>query len=148
MANEAENRNAKHLHQMPTTESWANILQGFLGERAVGKYFGYETTYQTYDQKQYDVLGYEVRTVKYDYAILITHKTDKKGIYICVSLNQKNLEATLKGWSSLYRCNARQTNWRSDWRSPCFGMPQEQLWPIDTLPATAELLHYQNRFAA
>ncbi len=131
-------------------EKIADVLQGYLGERAVGKYFDYETEWSPYDPKQYDVLGYEVRTVKYNYAILITHPDDKPGIYICVSLNHDTMVATLKGWSTRKRCNARSGNWQNkpNWHTPCFGMPEEQLWPIDTLPATAELLTHQNRFAA
>ena len=127
------------------SEKFDDVLQGYQGERAVGKYFDYETVWTPYDPKQYDVLGYEVRTVKYNYAILITHPEDKPGMYICVSLNKNTMVAALKGWSSRKRCNARPSNWQNkiNWHTPCFGMPQEQLWPMDTLLATPELIAHQ-----
>ena len=143
------NRQQKYGYKI-RSKKIADVLQGYLGERAVGKYFDYETKWTPYDPKQYDILGYEVRTVKYNYSILITHPDDKPGCYICVSLNLDTLLATLKGWSSRKRCNSRLSNWQDkpNWHTPCFGMPEEQLWPIDTLPATTELLQHQNRFAA
>ena len=127
------------------SEKYQDVLQGYLGERAAGKFLNYETVWTPYDPKQYDVLGYEIRTVKYNFAILITHPDDKPGIYICVSMNKNTMIASFKGWSSRKRCNARLSNWQNNinWHTPCFGMPEDQLWPMDTLPATTELIAHQ-----
>jgi hypothetical protein len=125
-----------------------NTLQGYLGEEALAKYFDYETVYKPYDKTAYDVLGYEVRTVSYDYAIMPTHHDDKPAMYVCVSFNKQTYVATLKGWSELSRCNARIKNWRDTWRFPCFGMPEIELWPMSTLPATPELIAHQKQVYA
>lgn len=128
-------------------QNFRNTLQGYLGERAVGKYFDYETIYTPYNLTIPDVLGYEVRTVKYENAILITHPDDTKYFiadYICVSLNHATMLATLKGWSGIKRCNV-PANWieRINWHTACYGMHESQLWDIQTLPATKELIAHQ-----
>jgi hypothetical protein len=72
-------------------------------------------------------------------------------MYIAVTFDKNELVATLQGWSSLKRCNIRQDNWRSgpNWRYPCFAMPQDQLIPMEMLPATKELIaHQQSTVAA
>jgi hypothetical protein len=89
-----------------------HVLQGYLGEQAVANYFKYETVYKPYNKSEYDILGYEVRTVYYSKAILITHPEDKPGNYILVSINKNEMVATLKGWSDLERCNLWQSNWK------------------------------------
>ena len=131
------------------TDKIADTLQGYFGERAIGNYFNYETKFKSFNKKDYDVLGYEVRTVKYQSAILITHNDDKPGIYICVSINLQTYLATLKGWSQLDRCNSRLGNWKDgpNWHTPCFGMPENQLFPMQTLPATPELIAHQKQVA-
>ncbi len=140
--------NARLKYDQPSKLTFEHALQGYLGEQAVAHYFNYDFVFKSYNKLQYDILGYEVRTVYYSNAILITHSEDKLGNYILVSVDKNKMVATLKGWSPLYRCNLWQSNWQSDWRYPCFGMPEAQLWPIDTLPATAELLQHQNRLTS
>jgi len=143
------NMQQKYGHKS-RSEKIVDVLQGYLGERAVGKYLNYETVWKPFNPAEYDVLGYEVRTVKYQDAILITHHDDKPGRYICVSLNWDTLIATLKGYSSRKRCNDRSGNWidKPNWHTPCFGMPEDQLWPIDMLPATDELIAHQQSMVA
>ena len=147
---ESKNRGASNQYGMPKNLDFEYTLQGYLGEQAVANYFNYQTVYRKYKKSDNDVLGYEVRTVYYSNGILITHPIpeDKPGIYNLVSIDKNEMVASLKGWSDIERCNERLENWRADWRYPCFGMPQDQLWPIDTLPATDELLQHQNRLAA
>ena len=128
-------------------QKFKHSLQGYLGERAVGKYFDYQTGYVPYNLNIPDVLGYEVRTVKYANAILITHPDDDKYFiadYICVSLNQATMLATLKGWSGIKRCNV-PTNWidSPNWHTACYGMHESMLYDIQTLPATKELIAHQ-----
>lgn len=124
-----------------------DTVQGYLGEEAFAKSLGYTTVWSRYNKTAHDVLGYEVRTVKYQNAILITHHDDKSALYVCVSLDRNTLKATLKGWSDLSRCNSRPNNWRKDWRKPCFGMHEDQLFDIGTLPATPELVAHQKQVA-
>ena len=140
-------RNAVNKYGMPDNLNFEYTLQGYLGEQAVAHYFDYEMVYKPYDKRQYDILGYEVRSVYYSKAILITHPDDKLGNYILVSINKNEMVATLKGWSPLYRCNLWQSNWQTNWRYPCFGMPENELWPINTLPATPELIAHQKQVA-
>jgi hypothetical protein len=146
----AQQNNFRIKYNQPAQKIYEHTLQGFLGEQAVANYFNYETVYKGYNKANYDVLGYEVRTVYYSNGILITHPIpeDKPGIYILVSIDKNEMVASLKGWSDIERCNERLENWRADWRYPCFGMPQDQLWPIDTLPVTKELLEHQNGLAS
>ena len=146
--NEVKQRNAKLQYDQPSNLTFEHSLQGYLGEQAVAHYFDYDFVYVPYDKRQYDILGYEVRSVYYSKAILITHPDDKLGNYILVSINKNEMVATLKGWSPLYRCNLWQSNWQTNWRYPCFGMPESQLWSMDTLIATPELLDHQGRWAA
>lgn len=146
--NEVKQRNAKLQYDQPSNLTFEHSLQGYLGEQAVAHYFDYDFVYVPYDKRQYDILGYEVRSVYYSKAILITHPEDKLGNYILVSINKNEMVATLKGWSPLYRCNLWQSNWQTNWRYPCFGMPESQLWSMDTLIATPELLEHQGRLAA
>jgi len=147
---ESKNRGASNQYEMPKNLDFEYTLQGYLGEQAVANYFNYQTVYRKYKKSDNDVLGYEVRTVYYAKSILITHlePDDKPGIYICVSVNKNEMIATLKGWSTLERCNDWKSNWRTNWRHACFGMDEQYLWPIDLLPATDELLQHQNRLAA
>jgi hypothetical protein len=79
--NECKARGAKHIYGNHTEQEGRNMItQGYLGECAVGLYFDYSTVYKTYEKSIPDVLGYEVRTVKYSNAILITHDQDLDAI--------------------------------------------------------------------
>lgn len=137
-------------YDLPSELVYAEGFKGVLGELAVAEYFDFDFHYLGYDPKRSDVLGYQVRSTYYDNGCLLTHpvKTpknpggDNSGRYILVTINQLAQEATLRGYSTLYRCNLRASNWNTKNRWPCFFMPQEQLWPIDMLPATQELLTY------
>jgi hypothetical protein len=73
---------------------------------------------------------------------------DKPGRYILVTIEQQTLLATIRGYSTLWRCNERKSNWDASLRWPCYAMPQNQLWPIDMLPATDELIKHQTEKAA
>jgi len=143
-----ENGYKQKYGQFSKEQKFKHSLQGYLGERAVGKYFNYETVYTPYNLTIPDVLGYEVRTVKYANAILITHPDDTKYFiadYICVSLNHATMLATLKGWSGIKRCNV-PSFWinRINWHTACYGMHESLLYDIETLPATKELIAHQS----
>jgi hypothetical protein len=143
-------------YDLPEELVYAESLKGVLGEIAVAEYFNYDLHYLGYDPKRSDVLGYQVRTTYWPDGNLLTHpvKTptnpggDNPGRYILVTIDQLTLEATLRGYSTLTRCNERKSNWNTKNRWPCYFMPQNQLWPMDMLPATQELLDHQNRKAA
>ena len=128
-----------------------NVIEfcGALGEQAVSNYFGRPYVYKPYSQDAHDVLGYEVRATYYDNGQLLTHASDDKhygdkpGRYILVTIDQKTLTATIRGYSTLSRCNERTDNYETGWRYPCFAMPQSQLWPIDMLPANDELIAFR-----
>ena len=137
------NAQIKYNQSLDLATRFEDTLQGYLGEEALAKYFNYKTVYRPYDKNAHDVLGYEVRTVRYEYAIMPTHDEDKPAMYVCVSLNKQTNVATIKGWSELSRCNARSQNWRNTWRYPCFGMPEEELLPMSTMPATPELIAHR-----
>ena len=133
--------------------TFEQTLQGCLGEQALAHYFKFDYQYLPYDKNRYDILGYEVRTTYYPTGCLLTHPEpdDKPGMYIAVTFDKNELVATLQGWSSLKRCNIRQDNWRSgpNWRYPCFAIQQDQLIPMEILPATKELIaHQQSTVAA
>ena len=127
------------------------VLQGYLGERAVGLYFGYSTSFVPFSnlpkaEQPADVLGYEVRTVKYRKAQLITRIGDKVCDYICVSIPPRSTTATIKGWSGYTRTLTqanwdRTLNWKGDRR--CYSMLEIDLLPMDMLPATPELIAHQ-----
>ena len=143
-------KNSKY--DMNPEQAYAVSFCGALGEQAVANYFGFDYSYLGYDPKRNDVLGYEVRTTYYANGRLLTHPTeqrahdiggDKPGRYILVTIEQNILRATIRGYSTLARCNERQGNWDTALRWPCFAMPQNQLWPIDMLPATDELLAFR-----
>ena len=143
-------------YDIPAEMVYAESLKGVLGEIAVAEYFDYDFKYLGYDPKRSDVLGYQVRSTYYENGCLLTHpiKTvtnpggDNAGRYILVTIDQLTLQATLRGYSTLTRCNERKSNWNTANRWPCYFMPQNQLWPIDMLPATPELLDHQNRKVA
>ena len=145
-----ESKAAKHQtkYDQPMNLTFEHTLQGVLGEQAVAHYFDYEYKHMPYNKNAHDILGYEVRTTYYCNGSLITHPEDKLANYILVTIDKNEMIATLKGWSPLYRCNLWQSNWQTKWRYPCFGMPEAQLWPMDTLIATPELLEHQNRLDA
>lgn len=149
-----KNRKAKMTYTAEPLLAEARHFCGLLGEQAVANYFDYPNIYRPYDFRSHDVLGYEVRTTYHDNGCLITHAPDdqnygdKPGRYILVTINQQTLEATLRGYSTLKRCNERASNYQTAWRYPCFAMPQNQLWPIDMLPATDELIKHQTAKAA
>ena len=152
--NDIKNRNAKITYTAEPLLAEARQFCGLLGEQAVANYFDYLNVYKQYDFEAYDVLGYEVRATYHENGCLLTHAPDdqnygdKPGRYIFVTINQKTLMATIRGYSTLSRCNARTDNFQTGWRYPCFAMPQNQLWPIDMLPATAELIAHQLEKAA
>ena len=145
-----ESKAAKHQtkYDQPMNLTFEHTLQGVLGEQCVAHYFEHEYKHMPYDKNAHDILGYEVRTTYYSNGSLITHPDDKPGIYILVTFDKNEMLGILQGWSTLTRCNARENNWRTDWRYPCFAMPQNQLWPIDVLPATLELIAHQAKLAA
>ena len=121
---------------------------GALGEQAVAHYFDFDYKYRDYNVNLYDVLGYEVRTTYRFNGRLLTHADDKNARYIFVTVDKITLCATIRGYSPLSRCNERQSNWDDTLPDPCFAMQQNQLWPIDTLPATPELIAHQAKLAA
>ena len=132
------------------------ILCGVLGEQAIANYFGFTYSYLGYNPENNDVLGYEVRSTYLGTGRLFTHpvktpndrRGDKPGRYILVTVDQKTLAATIRGYSTLTRCNERQSNWDNELPSPCFAMPQSQLWPIDMLPENEELAAFRQAQAA
>ena len=138
-------------YDLPNEMVYAESVKGVLGELAVAEYFNYDLFYLGYDPKRSDVLGYQVRSTYYKNGCLLTHpiKTltnpggDNAGRYIFVTIDQITQQATLRGYSTLTRCNERLANWNTKNRWPCFYMPQDQLWPIDMLPATDELLAFK-----
>ena len=147
----ATRNNYRTKYDQSDSLTFEQTLQGNLGEQAVAHYFNYEYVYQPYDKTRYDVLGYEVRTTYWQNGCLLTHPigdNDKPGIYILVTVDKNEFTATIRGWSDIARCNERQSNWQQTWRYPCFATPQSQLWPIEMLPATPELLEHQNRLTA
>jgi hypothetical protein len=141
-----EERGAKHRYgNHDAAQSRKIIVEGYLGERAVGLYFDYSTVYKPYNSQIPDVLGYEVRTVDADHKRLLTHKQDLDAMYISVAVSYQTMIATIRGWTNLDR-TLIGSNWQEgpQWHTPCYAMPTNQLWPINTLPATPEL----NRFIA
>lgn len=143
-------------YDLPNEMVYAESIKGVLGEIAVAQYFDYNLFYLGYDPKRSDVLGYQVRATYWPDGNLLTHlvKTvtnpggDNPGRYLLVTIDQLTLEATLRGYSTLKRCNERLANWNTKNRWPCFFMPQNQLWPIDMLPSTDELTkHLQTKAA-
>ena len=151
---ELQNRNAKTTYDANPLLGEARTFCGLLGEQAVANYFDYPNIYKQYDPKAHDILGYEVRATYHENGCLLTHAPDDKnygdkpGRYIFVTVDQKTLTATIRGYSTLTRCNERTDNYQTGWRYPCFAMPQNQLWPIDMLPATDELIQHQIAKAA
>jgi hypothetical protein len=155
--NEALQNNYKTKYEQHTGLTFEQTLQGNLGEQAIAHYFNYEYVYEPYDKTRYDVLGYEVRTTYWVNGCLLTHpvielqnrpgvyQDDKPGMYILVTIDKNEFTATIRGWRDIADCNAMTQNWQTGWRYPCFATPQNQLWPIDTLPATKELLTHQKR---
>ena len=156
---ELEFQNTKY--KMHPDMSYAITFCGVLGEQAVANYFDYNYNYTPYDAYRADVLGYQVRATYYGDGHLLTHpvKTaanpggDNPGRYISLTIEQNKLKVTIRGYSTLARCNERSDNWRTEFngkalRYPCFFMPQNQLWPIDMLPATDELIAHQTGKAA
>ena len=149
-----KNRNAKITYTAEPLLAEARSLCGLLGEQAVANYFDYPNVYKQYDPKAHDILGYEVRATYHENGCLLTHAPDdqnygdKPGRYIFVTVDQKTFTATIRGYSTLTRCTERTDNFQTGWRYPCFAMPQNQLWPIDMLPATDELIAHQTVKAA
>jgi len=148
-------KNSKY--DMNPEQTYAVNLCGALGEQAVANYFDYDYSYLGYDPRRNDVLGYEVRATYWPNGRLLTHPIeqrahdiggDKPGRYILVTIEQQTLLATIRGYSTLWRCNERKSNWDASLRWPCYAMPQNQLWPIDMLPATDELIKHQTEKAA
>ena len=140
-------------------ESWEAQFCGALGEQTIANYFDYDYSYLGYDANRSDVLGYQIRATYHGNGSLITHpiKTstnpggDNAGRYILVTID-KSYSATIRGYSSLTRCNKRTENWTTKIngcavRWPAYFMPQTQLWPIEMLPATDELINHQQRRA-
>ena len=155
VAEELNFKNSKY--DMNPEQAYAVNLCGALGEQAVANYFDYPYSYLGYDPKNNDVLGYEVRATYYATGRLLTHPMeerandiggDKNGRYILVTIEQLTLTATIRGYSTLTRCNERKSNWDTALRWPCFAMPQDQLWPIDMLPASEQLLAFRQAKAA
>lgn len=116
-----------------TYDRW---LRGCLGEQAVAAYLGIEYTFKPYDVTANDVAGYEVRSTYHTNGRLLTHKEDKKGLYILAIIDRDTYAVNLAGWSNLKRCNT-PGRWATDLPGPCYAMPQTDLWPMDMLPATA-----------
>lgn len=145
----AQKRKAAHRFEASELLSVAINLCGALGEQAISNYFGCPYVFTAYDPNAYDVLGYEVRATYYENGCLLTHAADDKnygdkpGRYIFVTIDQKTLSATIRGYSTLTRCNERAGNYQNSWRYPCYAMPQNQLWPINMLPASDELLAFR-----
>lgn len=154
---DGKQRNFKNSkYDMNPQETYEVSFCGALGEQAVAKYFEYDYSHLGYDSNRNDVLGYEVRATYHDNGRLLTHppeprshdfKGDKPGRYILVTIKRHIYEATIRGYSTLTRCNERQSNWDTSLRWPCFAMPQSQLWPIEMLPASNELINHKFRAA-
>ena len=164
MTHEFQDETMRSRHQtkygQPISLAFEQTLQGYLGEQAVAHYFNFDLQYTKYDKKKYDILGYEVRTTYWHKGCLLTHPViervdkpgtyfdDKPGIYILVTIDKNTLNATIHGWRDIADCNAVKSHWDTTMRWPCFKTPQNELWPIDMLPATLELIAHQAKLAA
>lgn len=154
----AKRNGHQNSYGMNRAQNWAYDFCGALGEQAVAHYLDYDYSYSIYNPAASDVLGYQVRATYHNNGSLLTHpiktptnrRGDNAGRYILVTINENTFSATIRGYSSLTRCNERTGNWTTEVngkavRYPCFFMPQWQLIPIDMLPATQELINHQTR---
>jgi hypothetical protein len=128
------------LHKMKNryyaADAYETHLTGCYGEQALAAYLGVEWGFRPYDITANDVAGYEVRATYRANGRLLTHAEDKNGLYILAIIDRDTLTVNLAGWSNLKRCNTRG-RWDIKMPTPCYAMAQEELWPMEMLPATA-----------
>ncbi len=135
----AKNTNSKLKYGQLEQNKQRDHLVGYTGEVAIAQFLNYDMRYFSYNKKRNDVLGYEIRTTTTNY--LITHDDCKDGLYIAIKFCDLS-KVIIKGWRKVD--SNYVARWRDDWKRPCYTKNHSNLWPINALPATPELIAHQH----
>lgn len=150
-----ENRKNKENDGAVATEksSLGVDIEGAVGEKAVSKYlnlnwsgdFKSHAEWLEWRKTGHDVCDFEVKTTSYKTGkLLVQSKNDDNSPYILVIVPKNLVEllifgepveipVRLMGW--LYGRDAKKEEfWMTEWRRPCFAVPQKKLNSLDTLP--------------
>jgi hypothetical protein len=123
-----------------------NTRIGYMSEMAVAYFLGVPYKLErdrTNDDG--DVAGYQVKGTAHAGGWMNTRDDMPKGIYIgCRIIDFDTVE--LVGWSTS-RLMRRKLYWNNDpkMKRPCYSMRPDQMYDIQTLPATKQLIDQRNQ---
>lgn len=125
-----------------------NTRIGYMCEMAVAYYLGVPYKLErdrTNDDG--DVAGYQVKGTAHAGGWMNTRDDMPTGIYIgCRIIDTETVE--LVGWSTS-RLMRRELYWNDDpkMKRPCYSMTPDQMYDIQTLPATKQLIEQRKQIA-
>ena len=141
---DAAARGGKHK---PRGTNWTEerVVTGFKAEIALAALLGVTYAYRPYSQLDTDVAGYEIRATLHNAGWLTTYHDDKRAIYILATINAHTNVVRFRGWQPLYLMNTNENYCSPDSKllQPCYSRPQHELWPMDMLPETNELMQHR-----
>jgi hypothetical protein len=118
-----------------------NSSIGYMCEIAVAKFLGVRFKLERDRTKNdADVAGYQVKGTAHEGGWMNTRDDMPTGIYIgCRTLGWQQVQ--ILGWSTS-RLMRRKMYWndKPHMKRPCYSMTPEQMFDIETLPATAQLI--------
>ena len=123
-----------------------NTRIGYMCEMAVAYFLGVPYKLERdRTENDGDVAGYQVKGTAHAGGWMNTRDDMPKGIYIgCRIIDFDTVE--LVGWSTS-RLMRRKLYWNNDpkMKRPCYSMRPDQMYDIQTLPATKQLIDQRNQ---
>ena len=120
----------------------ADHIKGGVAEYGFGLMFGYKHFWQPYNPEAKDVLGYEIRSTFCTTGHLVTRLKDHNGLYVFCVVDKDYWWIDIYGWRTLKQTKPNLS--RVAWDTTIYATPQAELWPLELLPATAELLLHRS----
>ena len=124
-----------------------NIRIGCMCEIAVAEFLQvpFVPEYEGRTADMHDVCGYEVKGTDYFNGGMNTRDDMPTGIYIGAYVTWPN-KVTLQGWSTS-RMMRREMYWDETRPKPCYYLPPDQMWDLEVLPATKQLIEQRKQIA-
>jgi hypothetical protein len=101
--------------------------------------------YEGRTEEMGDVCGYQVKGTDYFDGGMNTRDDMPAGIYIGAFVTWPNI-VTLQGWSTS-RMMRREIYWDDTRTKPCYYLPPDQMWDLEMMPATRQLVEQRKQIA-
>lgn len=136
----------KFGHTHPHGRTYAeNKRIGCMCEIAVARFLEvpFIPEYEGRTKHMHDVCGYEVKGTDYFEGGMNTRNDMPTGIYLGAFVTWPKT-ATVHGWSTS-KMMRREMYWKSKRSKPCYYLESNQMWDLEMLPATKQLIEQRKQ---